>query len=181
MKFTETLPGAWLVEIEPHCDDRGFFARTVCIDEFSAVGLNATFVQQSVSWSPHTGTLRGLHYQNIPHQEEKLVRVTRGAVFDVIADIRAGSATRGKWFGVELSAEDHRQLYIPMGFAHGFQTLVPDTEVLYEMTARYHQQAARGIRWDDPSLAIEWPRSVDPTDPRRVSAADAKLPTLDSL
>lgn len=177
MKFAPSpLDGVWVIDIEPREDARGLFARTVCRDEFARHGLDASFVQQSVSWNPRKGTLRGLHYQTPPHGEDKLVRVTRGAIFDVAADIRPGSPTCGKWFGVELSAENRRQFYIPKGCAHGFLTLQPDTEILYEMTAPFHAEAARGIRWDDPTLAIDWPLRVMADDPARISAADARLP-----
>lgn len=179
MKFTEApLRGAFLVEIEQREDQRGFFARTACVDEFAAQGLNGNFVQQSISWNPHAGTLRGMHFQVAPHEEEKLVRVTRGVVFDVIIDLRASSATFGRSWSVELSADRRNALYVPKGFAHGFQTLVADTEVFYEMTVRYHSDAARGIRWDDADLAIGWPLPVDAQDRRRMSIADALLPNL---
>lgn len=175
MKFTETpLAGAFVVNIEPRQDERGFFARTVCADEFAAVGLNGVFVQQSVSWNPHAGTLRGLHFQVQPHEEEKLVRVTRGAIFDVIVDLREGSPTFARTWSVELTADNHVALYVPKGFAHGFQTLAPETEVLYEMTLRFHPDAGRGIKWNDPVLAIAWPL----TTKRTISEKDSSLPTL---
>lgn len=177
MIFSATpLAGAYLLDIEPRGDARGFFARTVCRDEFAKYGLDADFVQQSVSWNPLRGTLRGLHYQADPHAEDKLVRVTHGAVYDVIVDIRANSPTRGKWFGVELSADNRRQIYIPKGFAHGFQATQADTEVLYEMTVPFHSGAPRGIRWNDPDLAISWPLPVNDGDASQLSAADATLP-----
>ena len=180
MIFTETpLAGAFVLDIEPLEDERGFFARTVCRDQFAEHGLNGDFVQQSVSWNPFEGTLRGLHFQVAPHEEDKLVRVTRGAIFDVIVDLRVDSPTRGRWIGVELSADNHRQIYVPKGFAHGFQTLVPETEVLYEMTTRFRPGAGGGIRWDDRGLAVEWPRAVDAADRRQLSEADAALPYLD--
>lgn len=158
MTFSPTpIPGAFLIEIEPHGDERGFFARTVCVEEFARHGLNGQFAQQSVSWNSRRGTLRGLHYQAAPWQEEKLVRVTRGAIFDVIVDLRPDSVAYGEWFGTELTAENHRQLYLPKGVAHGFQTLADETEVFYEMTIPYHAEAARGIRWDDAALGIAWP------------------------
>lgn len=179
MKFTETpLSGAFIVDIERREDERGFFARTVCVDDFAAAGLNGVFVQQSVSWNPHAGTMRGLHFQVAPHEEEKLVRVTRGGIFDVIVDLRSGSSTFGSSWSVELTAENHIALYVPKGFAHGFQTLVPDTEVLYEMTVRFHPNAARGIRWDDKDLAVAWPISLNAEDRSRLSMADANTPPL---
>jgi dTDP-4-dehydrorhamnose 3,5-epimerase len=172
--FVETpLAGAYAIEIEPNADERGFFARTMCREEFARYGLNAAFVQQSVSWNPRAGTLRGLHYQAAPHQEDKLVRVTRGAIFDVIVDIRRESPTYGQWFGIALSAQNHRQLYIPKGFAHGFQTTAPETEALYQMTAPFHPRASRGIRWDDPMLAIGWPHPTLDNDNSRLSYADS--------
>lgn len=175
MNFSPTsIPGAFLIEIEPHGDERGFFARTVCVEEFARHGLNGHFVQQSVSWNPLLGTLRGLHYQAAPWQEEKLVRVTRGAIFDVIVDLRPDSVTYGEWFGTELTAENHRQLYLPKGMAHGFQTLADETEVFYEMTVPYHAEAARGIRWDDAQLAVRWPNPASPL----ISPRDAALPLL---
>lgn len=173
MKFTPTpLPGAFVIDIEPHADERGFFARTVCNEEFVARGLQASFVQHSVSWNPRSGTLRGMHYQAAPHEEEKLVRVTRGAVFDVIVDLRRESPAFGRWFGIELSAENHRQLYIPRGMAHGFQTLLDGTEVFYAMTTPFHPAAARGLRWDDLELGIDWPDCSK----RTISDKDRALP-----
>lgn len=176
MIFTPApLVGAWVIDIESQEDARGFFARSVCREEFARHGLNADFVQQSISWNVLAGTLRGLHYQAAPHEEYKLVRVTRGAIYDVIVDIRSNSETCGRWFGVELNAENHRQLYIPKGFAHGFQTLLPETEILYEMTVAYHAESARGIRWDDPVLAIAWPD----TERRVIGDRDSGLPSFD--
>lgn len=167
-----SLTGAWLVDIERLEDARGFFARTVCTDSFRRHGLNGTFVQQSVSWNRQRGVLRGLHFQAAPHAEEKLVRVTRGRLFDVIVDLRPDSATQNRWFGVELSAQDHRALYIPKGFAHGFQTLEDDTEILYQMTVPYHPESARGVRWNDPALGITWPNPTEAI----LSERDASLP-----
>jgi dTDP-4-dehydrorhamnose 3,5-epimerase len=174
MRYTETpIAGAWLLDIEPQHDVRGFFARTVCRDEFARHGLNGEIVQQSISWNALKGTLRGIHYQAPPHGEEKLVRVTRGAVFDVIVDIRTGSPTLRRWFGVELSADNRRQIYIPRGVAHGFQTLANETEVLYEMTTAFHPEAACGLRWNDPALGIRWPLPV-----AQLSDKDAAWPLL---
>ncbi|WEK03783.1 MAG: dTDP-4-dehydrorhamnose 3,5-epimerase [Candidatus Devosia phytovorans] len=181
MIFRETpLAGAYVLDIEPRADARGFFARTVDRDEFARYGLDANFVQQSVSWNPHLGTLRGLHYQAAPHEEDKLVRVTRGAIFDVIVDLRTKSTTHGHWYGVELTALNHRQLYIPKGFAHGFQTLQSDTEVFYEMTVPFHPDAPRGVRWDDPDLGIVWPYSIGAGD-TRMSYSDLQHPLLKEL
>lgn len=180
MIFTETpLKGAFLIDVERLEDERGFFARTVDKAAFAAHGLNADFVQQSISWNPHNSTLRGLHYQAAPHEEDKLVRVVRGAIFDVVVDIRPGSITYGKWHGLELTADNRRQLYIPNGFAHGFQTIAPETEVLYEMTATYEPTSLRGIRWNDPAVAIKWPVNVDLLDRSRLSIADSRWPLLE--
>lgn len=171
--FTQTpLPGAWLIDVEPRSDARGCFARTVCRSEFAQVGLDGSFVQQSISWNPNRGTLRGMHYQAAPFEEDKLVRVTRGAIFDVIVDLRIASPMRGRWFAVDLTAENRRQIYVPKGFAHGFQTTEPDTEVLYEMTVPYQPEAVRGVRWDDPHLGIVWPAA----ERRLISDKDEQLP-----
>jgi dTDP-4-dehydrorhamnose 3,5-epimerase len=145
------------VTLEPHVDARGFFARSFCRDEFATRGLEPAVAQCNVSWSPKRGTLRGMHYQRTPHEEAKLVRCTRGAVFDVIVDLRAGSPTYREWLGIELTADNRQQLYIPRGFAHGLQTLVDDTEVSYQMSAPYEPGSATGFRYDDPAIAIRWP------------------------
>lgn len=178
MIFTPTtIPGAWLIDIEPHDDERGFFARTVCSKEFAQHALNTQFVQQSIAWNPKQGTLRGLHYQAAPYGEDKLVRVTRGAVFDVIVDLRRDSPMFGKWFSVELGAEERRQLYIPKGIAHGYQTLEDNTELFYQMTTAYQAEAARGLRWDDASLGIPWP----PCTARVISERDRDMPGMADL
>lgn len=171
------LEGSYIIDIEAHSDERGLFARTVCQDEFSRHGLAAHFVQQSVSWNPRQGTLRGLHFQLPPYQEVKLVRVTRGAIFDVIVDLRPHSATFGQTCSVELSAQNRRQLYIPEGMAHGFQSLLPETEILYQMNRPFHLASARGLRWDDPRLAIAWPNCAT----RLVSRQDNALPDFGTL
>lgn len=168
------LAGACLIELSPIQDERGFFARSFCQEIFAAHGLCSSFCQQSVSFNPHVSTLRGLHYQAAPHTEIKLIRCVRGRVFDVIVDIRIESPTFGQWFGVELSAENHRQIYVPAGFAHGFQTLAPDSELFYQMSAPYHPESSRGIFWQDPALGIDWP---DPSQ-AIVSVRDAALPPL---
>ncbi|HVA90393.1 MAG TPA: dTDP-4-dehydrorhamnose 3,5-epimerase [Chloroflexota bacterium] len=158
MLFSEMdLPGAFLIEPEPQNDERGFFARTWCRQEFEAHGLETTIAQCSVSFNTVKGTLRGIHFQVSPHDEVKIVRCTMGAVYDVIIDLRSGSPTRYQWAATELSATNRRQIYIPQGFAHGFQTLVDDTEVLYQISAFYHPESARGILWNDPALRITWP------------------------
>ena len=172
MKLTPSpLDGVWLVEPERLVDERGYFARTY------DVGRLPPIVQMSTSFSMLAGTLRGLHYQADPHGESKLVRCTRGAVFDVALDLRPGSATRHAWFGIELSAEDGMGLLVSSGFAHGFQTLADDTEVLYAMDAPHHADAARGVRWDDPAFAIHWPEP--PAGGRTISARDATYAFVD--
>jgi dTDP-4-dehydrorhamnose 3,5-epimerase len=156
--FTETkLAGAFVIEMERRADERGFFARTFCRQEFEAHGLNPGVVQCNVSFNKRKGTLRGMHYQAAPFAEAKLVRCTSGSIYDVIIDLRPSSATFKKYFAVELSAENGRMLYIPEDFAHGFQTLQEDTEVFYQMAQRYSAEQARGVRWNDPAFGIEWP------------------------
>jgi len=158
MIFTAApIGGAFIIDIEPRKDDRGFFARTFDAAELAQRGLEGHVAQASISYNGKRGTLRGMHYQIAPHEEAKLVRCTGGRILDVIADTRNGSPTRGEWFAVELSAENHRMLYIPPGVAHGFQTLTDCTEVLYQMSESYHPESARGFRWNDPAFGIEWP------------------------
>jgi len=163
-----------LIELEPIEDERGFFARSFCQNEFKAQGLDPVVAQCNVSFNRKRGTLRGLHYQAEPHAEAKLVRCTRGAVWDVIVDVRKGSPTARKWHTVELTAENRRALYIPAGFAHGFQTLEDDTEVLYQMSEFYHPESERGVRWDDRTLAIRWPIKDAVISPR-----DQAFPSFD--
>lgn len=175
MRFAEIeLKGAYVIEPTPASDERGFFARTFCAEEFARRGLSCSMAQCSTSFNERQGTLRGLHYQAPPYGEEKLVRVTMGAIFDVIVDLRAGSATFGRWFGLVMSAENRRMLYIPRGFAHGFQTLQDNSEVFYQISSFYRPAASRGIRWNDPDLAITWP------DPHNtiMSERDRDLPLL---
>jgi len=172
MIFTETpLPGAFVIDVERHSDERGFFARSFCAREFAERGLDARIAQCSVSFNRRRGTLRGLHYQAEPHPEARLVQCTRGAVYDVIVDLRPGSAAEGRWFAAELDAAGHRMLYVPEGFAHGFMSLVDDTEVLYQMSEFFRAESARAIAWDDPGLAIEWPMA-----PTVISARDRAAP-----
>ena len=177
MIFEETrLAGAWVIEPECMEDERGFFARTWCRREFAERGLSTEVAQCSISHNRKKGTLRGMHYQAPPHAEVRLVRCTRGAIYDVIIDLRPGSPTYRRWIAEELTAGNRRMLYIPQGFAHGFQTLVDDTEVFYQMSEFYHPESARGIRWDDPAIGINWPhRQVILSD------KDATLPTLQEL
>jgi dTDP-4-dehydrorhamnose 3,5-epimerase len=161
MIFTETpLKGAFVIEPEPVHDERGMFARVWCLKEFEAHGLGATWVQSSLSLNIRRGTLRGMHYQVAPHEEVKLVRCTAGAVYDVIVDLRPESATYCCSFGVTLSAENRRTLYIPRRFAHGFLTLMDNSEVFYQMSEFHSPASARGFRWDDPGFNIKWPEPV---------------------
>ena len=158
MIFKETkLKGAFIIEFDPIKDNRGFFARAWCQKEFEAHGLIAHFVQANVTFSPQRGTLRGLHYQVAPHEEVKLVRCTRGAIYDVIIDLRPDSATRRQWLATELTADNRKMIYIPGGFAHGYQTLVDNTEVFYQVAQFYAPNYERGIRWDDAAFRINWP------------------------
>jgi dTDP-4-dehydrorhamnose 3,5-epimerase len=158
MRFYETeLHGAWLVDLDPSHDDRGFFSRIFCTKEFAAQGLETNFVQHNVSFSASRGTLRGMHFQAPPHGEVKVVECVRGAVWDVIIDVRPQSPSFGRWKSVELTAENRRQLYIPVGFAHGFVTLSDDAEVRYLISSFYEPSAASGFRHDDPAFAISWP------------------------
>jgi dTDP-4-dehydrorhamnose 3,5-epimerase len=158
MIFLETkLKGAFVIESEKLKDERGFFARTWCQREFEKHGLNPRLAQCSISFNKKKGTLRGMHYQVGPRQEAKLVRCTRGSVYDVIIDLRSDSYTFKQWVAVELTEENRRMLYIPEGFAHGFQTLEDNTEVFYQMSEFYHPECARGVQWDDPAFRIEWP------------------------
>jgi dTDP-4-dehydrorhamnose 3,5-epimerase len=158
MRFRETeLPGAFIVETEPVEDERGWFARIYDEQELADRGLAFRFPQGSVAFNEARGTLRGMHYQEEPHAEAKLVRCTRGAVHDVIVDLRPGSPTFKRWVAVELTAANGRLLYVPEGIAHGYLTLADETETLYLISAPYAAEAARGVRWDDPAFGIEWP------------------------
>jgi dTDP-4-dehydrorhamnose 3,5-epimerase len=173
MRFTETaLPGAFVVDVERHDDERGFFARSWCAQEFQDRRLNPCVVQCNVSWNRVKGTLRGMHYQVAPHAEVKLVRCTKGAVYDVIIDLRDTSPTFLQHVGFELSADHHRALYIPEGFAHGFLTLRDDSEVFYQMSAIYEPSAVRGVRWNDPAFGVSWPLPVSVISDRDRHYAD---------
>lgn len=177
MIFTPlSLPGACRVDLERRGDARGFFARVFCADEFAAHGLNTDWVQMNTSLSRRAGTLRGLHFQRPPAAEAKLVRCLRGAIYDVIVDLRAGSDSYGRWQAVELTAKGRAMLYVPQGFAHGFQTLASDTELLYMHSARYSPDHEGGLHHADPALAVDWPRDV--TD---LSARDQSFPKLADL
>ena len=158
MIFTETkLKGAFVIELEPIQDERGFFARTWCRKEFETHGLNPNLVQCNTSFNKKKGTLRGMHYQTAPHEEAKLIRCTMGAVYDVIIDLRIKSATFKEWFSLELTSTNRKSLYFPEGVAHGFLTLVDNSEVFYQMSVCYNPECASGIRWNDPAFAITWP------------------------
>lgn len=157
MIFRKTaFMGVYLVELEPICDERGFFARSWCKEEFEKHGLHGELVQSNISYNKKAGTLRGMHYQAPPYEEIKMVRVTRGEIYDVIIDLRPESLTYMQWASFELTAEQKNMLYIPKGFAHGFQTLDEDTEVWYQMSQSFHPEAARGIHYNDPQFSIHW-------------------------
>ncbi len=155
-----SLNGAYLIQPEPIEDERGFFARMFCKDEFKKQGIDFSCVQCNLSYNGKKGTLRGMHYQAAPHEEAKIVSCVRGSIFDVIVDIRPNSPTYKKWYGAELTAKNHSMLYVPKGFAHGFQTLEDDCEVFYMMGEYYHPESARGMRWDDDQVGIEWPIKI---------------------
>ena len=173
MIFTETkLKGAFVIEPERLEDERGFFARALCQREFEAHGLAVVWVQENISFNPRKGTVRGMHVQLPPYSEAKLVRCFRGAIYDVIVDLRPDSPAYLHWIGVELTAENRCMLYVPEGFAHGFQTLEDDTEVFYQVSQFYTPGAERGVRWDDPTFAIEWPAAKR----RAISVKDQNWP-----
>lgn len=177
MRFLPSrLPGAFLIELEPHGDERGFFARTYCADEFRARGLEPLGCQASLSYNETKGTLRGLHFQCAPHEEAKLVRCVKGAIFDVIVDLRRESPCFGGWEAFELTAENRRSLYVPRGMAHGFQTLVDGSEVYYQISTPFEPDARRGVVWSDPELAIPWPQAQ-----RTISQADRELPAFSAV
>jgi dTDP-4-dehydrorhamnose 3,5-epimerase len=172
VKFQATdIPGVFLIAPEPIADDRGFFARLYCPDEFAAAGIKFTPVQTSVSRNIHRHTLRGLHYQEPPHAEAKLVTVARGALYDVVVDLRRESAAFGRWAAFELDAESMHALFVPEGCAHGFLTLAPHTDVLYQINQLHQPGQARGYRWNDPTLRIKWP-----VEPASISEADRSWP-----
>lgn len=158
MIFRETeLKGAFIIEPQRNEDERGFFARTWCQQEFIAHGLNPRVVQCNVSFNRHRGTMRGMHFQEAPYAEARLVLCTQGAIYDVIIDLRRESSTFARWVAVNLTAEECNMIYVPEGFAHGFLTLLDDTEVFYQMSEFYHPDSVRGVRWDDPKFQIQWP------------------------
>jgi len=170
------LAGAYRIDLSPRQDDRGFFARTFCGREFEERGLRSTFVQCNLSFNHRKGTLRGLHFQLAPYAEAKLVRCTRGAVFDTIVDLRPESATFGRWTALELSQENRCMLYVPEGFAHGYLTLEDDSEVFYQVSELYRPDAEAGLRYDDPDVAIAWP-----FPPAILSSKDRMLPRLSEI
>lgn len=174
MKLRETsLSGAFVLEQERLEDSRGYFARSFCQRELAAAGLFQRIAQCNVSHNVHPGTVRGMHFQSAPHAEEKIVSCTRGAILDVIVDLRSGSQTFGKYITQELTPDNGLALYVPKGFAHGFQTLVPDATVSYLMSEFYERDATAGVRWDDPDIGIRWPLPA-----RMVSERDLVLPTV---
>ena len=176
MIFSPTaIDGALLVDIERKTDDRGFFARCWCGDEFAAQGISLELSQASIAFSHTSGTLRGLHFQESPHEETKLVRCTQGAAYVVVADRRGDTPSRGQWIGVELTAENRRLLLVPAGCAQGYQTLADNTELLYQMSQSYVPDAARGIRFDDPCFAISWPLEATSMSERDLSWPDVIL------
>jgi dTDP-4-dehydrorhamnose 3,5-epimerase len=175
MKFIGTpLAGAYVVELEPFRDDRGLFARTFCQREFAEIGFHKPIVQINHSLTRQKGAIRGMHFQRPPACETKIIRCVQGAVFDVMVDLRAGSPTFLQWHGVELSKENLRMVYIPEGFAHGFQTLTGETELIYHHSAFYSPEDEQGVRFDDPSLAIHWPLAAV-----CISSKDQSYPWMD--
>ncbi len=177
MNFEPTnLAGVFVVEISPQTDERGFFARTFCGDEFAAHGLNPAVAQCSISFNAKARTLRGMHFQAAPHEEDKLIRCTSGAIFDVLVDIRRDSPSYGKWFGTELSSANRRALFAPKGTAHGFLTLEDAAEVFYMISVPFAAGFGRGFRWDDSEIGIEWP-----AQPEVMSERDASYPPLSEL
>jgi dTDP-4-dehydrorhamnose 3,5-epimerase len=173
MKFRKTdIVGAFLIEIEPHADERGAFARTFCAKEFAEHGLVTDIAQCSLSINKRAGTVRGMHFQRAPDDEVKLVRCQRGAIFDIIIDLRPDSASYRQWQGFELSAQDHRALYVPKGLAHGFQTLTDDAEIFYQISDFYVPAAASGVRWDDPAFDVTLPLPISTITDKDLSWPD---------
>ncbi len=176
MEFLETkLPGVFEVRIEANSDERGFFARTWCQQEFEGRGLDGKLVQCSLSFSRRKGTLRGMHYQIAPHEETKLIRCTRGAIYDVVLDLRRQSPTFKDWVAVELASEKRNMVYVPRGCAHGFLTLEDESEVSYQMSELQHTESARGVRWDDPGFQVTWPGNVEVISERDRTYPDFKI------
>ncbi len=176
MRFTTTpLAGAWVIDSDPHKDDRGWFMRVWCAEEFSEHGIEFKPVQANMGLSLHKGTIRGLHFQKAPALEAKLIRCTRGSIFDVAIDIRPESSTYGKWYGIELSSENNRMLYVPEGYAHGYQTLQDSTEIYYLTSQYYTPKLSFGVRFNDPLFCIKWPLAVT-----MVSEQDRNWPLIKS-
>lgn len=176
MKFVPVgLLGAFVIEPETIADERGFFARTYCREEFDAHGLNSDLAQCSISFNSIEGTLRGMHYQKKPYEEAKVVRCTMGGIYDVILDLRPDSPTFKRWAGIELTAHNRKALYIPECFAHGFLTLADESEVLYQISEPFHPESAAGVRWNDCAFAIDWPGAV-----RMISERDKTYPDFGS-
>jgi dTDP-4-dehydrorhamnose 3,5-epimerase len=176
VRFTEAaIGGVYVIDIEPVEDHRGFFARTFCEDELRARGLETHIAQSSIAVTARKGTLRGMHYQREPWGEVKLVRCTRGAVYDAVIDLRPRSSTFRQWFAVELTADNRRLLYVPKGLAHGYQTLEDDTEISYQMSTPYHPEAAAGVRWNDPAFGVRWPIDVTAIADRDAAYPDFPL------
>jgi dTDP-4-dehydrorhamnose 3,5-epimerase len=175
MLFQEAkIAGVFEVQLERRTDERGFFARSWCRDEFECAGLNSSLAQCSISYNPRQGTLRGMHYQAAPYAEAKLVRCTRGAIFDVVIDLRSQSPTYRQWAGFTLTAANRDMVYIPEGCAHGFLTLEDDSEIFYQISEFYNAESARGVRWDDPAFGIVWP-----TKPQLISERDRTYPDFE--
>lgn len=175
LKFKELpLKGAYIIEPDPSLDERGFFARIFCEDEFKKAGLPHRYVQASFSYNKKKNTLRGMHYQNPPHEEDKLVTCVRGAIFDVIIDVRKNSPTYLKWHGEILSGDNYKSLFIPKGFAHGFLSLEDDSLLHYNISEFYKPGSASGIRYDDPKIGIQWPKATNYI----ISEKDKALPVL---
>lgn len=181
MIFTPTsLKDAFVIDLEPFPDERGFFARSWSASEFAENGLTSSLAECNISFNTKRGTLRGMHYQLAPFAQTKLVRCTRGSIYDVIIDLRGSSPTFKQWTGVELSAENHRMLYVPDGFAHGFQTLEDATEVFYQVSSGYAPEAARGVRWDDPAFGIRWPTQTTVINARDANYEDFSSASFES-
>jgi dTDP-4-dehydrorhamnose 3,5-epimerase len=177
MKFSQTtLPGVWLLDLELREDERGFLARTYCENEFAEHGLNTRWPQCNLTFTKKRGTIRGMHYSADPKPEIKLIRCSAGAIYDVLVDVRRDSPTFGKWEGFELTSQNRRMLYAPSGIAHGFQCQVDNCEVFYHMSEFYHADLARGVRYNDPRIGINWPLPVE-----TVSDRDRNLPQLQDL
>jgi dTDP-4-dehydrorhamnose 3,5-epimerase len=173
------LQGAFLLDLERRADTRGFFARTWCKNEFASRGLTTDFVQANLACSLRRGTLRGLHYQVAPFGEVKLVCCLQGAIWDVMVDLRPDSSTYRQWFGVELNAIDRRQVYVPAGVAHGYQSLVDDAVVSYQVSEFYTPAAERGVRWNDPAFSVQWPISIPSLSPKDEAWPDVPVPSVD--